>query len=71
MSIYEGLSCMVSQEAPHLGGNIAEGDPFTFAPKVWDYLIKRFAVRSVLDLGVASRVIIFPFVAGHSSWQES
>lgn len=22
-------------------------------------------------LGVASRVIIFPFVAGHSSWQES
>ena len=23
------------------------------------------------DLCVASRVIIFPFVAGHSSWQES
>lgn len=23
------------------------------------------------DVGVASRVIIFPFVAGHSSWQES
>ncbi len=51
MSIYDGLSCMISQEAPHLGGNIAEGDPFTFAPRVWDYLIKRFAVRSVLDLG--------------------
>lgn len=35
----------------HLGGNIAEGDPRTFAPSVWDYLIKRFAINSVLDLG--------------------
>jgi 2-polyprenyl-3-methyl-5-hydroxy-6-metoxy-1,4-benzoquinol methylase len=36
---------------PHLGGNIAEGDPLTFAPKAWNYLIDRFAAKSVLDLG--------------------
>lgn len=28
-----------------------EGDPYTYAPSVWDYLIKRLALRSVLDLG--------------------
>lgn len=36
---------------PHLGGNIAEGDPWTYCPTVWKYLIDRFAIRSVLDLG--------------------
>lgn len=35
----------------HLGGNILEGDPFTYSPYVWDYLVDRFAVESVLDLG--------------------
>lgn len=38
-------------EEQHLGGNIAEGDPRTYAPSVWDYVIKRFAVKSVLDIG--------------------
>jgi SAM-dependent methyltransferase len=36
---------------PWLGGNILEGDPLTFSPKVWDYLIDRFAIKSVLDVG--------------------
>jgi predicted O-methyltransferase YrrM len=36
---------------PHLGGNIAEGDPFSFSPNVWNYVITRFAIKSVLDLG--------------------
>ena len=48
---YEGLRESTDNENPHLGGNIVEGDPYTFAPSVWDYLIKRFAIRSVLDLG--------------------
>lgn len=38
-------------EDEHLGGNILEGDPYTYSPTVWDYLIKRFALRSVLDIG--------------------
>lgn len=38
-------------DTPHLGGNIREGDPFTFCPHVWDYVIQRFCINSVLDLG--------------------
>ena len=34
-----------------MGGNALEGDSNTFSPTVWDYLIKRFALRSVLDIG--------------------
>jgi SAM-dependent methyltransferase len=48
---YEGLTSNKSSLEPHLGGNIAEGDPFTFCPSVWDYVIKRFSVRTILDLG--------------------
>src|ERR1700744_4590481 len=36
---------------PHLGGNDTSGDPGTYAPAVWDYLLGRFPVRSVLDVG--------------------
>ena len=35
----------------HLGGNINFGDPHTHSPDSWDYLIKRFSPRSVLDVG--------------------
>lgn len=48
---YAGLTSSESQETPHLGGNIVQGDPYTYSPLVWDYLIKRFAINSVLDLG--------------------
>jgi SAM-dependent methyltransferase len=48
---YDGLSFKADQAAPHLGGNVSEGDPYTFSPAVWDYAINRFAVTSVLDLG--------------------
>ena len=39
------------ESAPHLGGNIMEGDPQTYSPSVWDYTINRFGIESVLDLG--------------------
>lgn len=48
---YDGLHFVSNEKLPHLGGNIAEGDPHTFAPNVWNYLIDRFAITSVLDLG--------------------
>lgn len=41
----------ISETTPHLGGNLKEGDFNTHCPKVWDYLIDRFAISSVLDLG--------------------
>jgi len=51
MAYYTGLDGVHSDTESHLGGNIREGDPFTFAPKTWQYLIDRFAVSSILDLG--------------------
>lgn len=36
---------------PALGGNMIGGDPQTFHPALWDYLIDRFAITSVLDIG--------------------
>lgn len=52
-SVYAGLrgaSSLDGSEA-HMGGNIIEGDPYTFSPRVWDYLTQRFNIQSVLDLG--------------------
>jgi len=40
-------------EEGHLGGFYHGGDPGTYAPWVWDALIKRFVVSSVLDVGCA------------------
>jgi SAM-dependent methyltransferase len=47
--MYDGFT--FAEEDPDLGGNTVEGDPFTYAPRVWDYLIDRFVIRSMLDLG--------------------
>ncbi|MCC6888165.1 MAG: methyltransferase domain-containing protein [Hyphomicrobiales bacterium] len=47
---YAGASIVGGGE-PHLGGNVKEGDPYTFSPRVWSYVIERFCVQSVLDLG--------------------
>ena len=44
-------SGMFNDATPHLGGNVREGDPFTYCPSVWDYVVDRFGIKSVLDLG--------------------
>jgi SAM-dependent methyltransferase len=51
---YSGLQAVHSDEHKHLGGNIRGGDPFTYCPSVWDYVISRFGIESVLDLGCGS-----------------
>lgn len=48
---YQGYTNVQDQQQQHLGGNLREGDPYTFCPSVWDYLIKRFSIKSVMDLG--------------------
>lgn len=48
---YAGLVEFKDSNEPHLGGNILQGDAFTFCPLVWNYVAKRFCVQSVLDLG--------------------
>lgn len=42
---------VINDDVPHLGGNLWQGDPWTFAPRVWRYMIERFAISSVLDVG--------------------
>ncbi len=51
MNNYTGLDGMGDELEPHLGGNIAVGDPFTFCPLAWRYIVDRFGIKSVLDLG--------------------
>jgi len=42
---------VIDEQNPHLGGNIVDGDPCCVTPKLWDWLIKEFNVKSVLDVG--------------------
>lgn len=35
----------------HLGGNKLKGDPCTFAPTSWSYIIQKFNIKTAIDLG--------------------
>lgn len=48
---YEGLEGVYDERVPHLGGSAKVGDPYTWCPSVWDYVVARFGIRSALDLG--------------------
>lgn len=48
---YDGIRGKVDDEHFHLGGNCEEGDPYTYSPGVWNYLIDRFCISSMLDVG--------------------
>lgn len=39
------------QTPAHLGGAIAEGDANTWMPDVWGYVVVKYSVRLVLDIG--------------------
>jgi 2-polyprenyl-3-methyl-5-hydroxy-6-metoxy-1,4-benzoquinol methylase len=45
------INTVIDQTRPDLGGNLRGGDNGTFTPILWKFLIERFAVRSVLDVG--------------------
>jgi hypothetical protein len=42
---------VIDDAKQHLGGNFAEGDPATFSAAAWEYIIKRFNIKSMLDVG--------------------
>jgi hypothetical protein len=50
-----------NQKTPHLGGAIKVGDPYTYCPAAWDYVISRFCIRSILDLGSGSGNVSYYF----------
>lgn len=38
-------------DKPHLGGAHVEGDPATIMPDVWGYLLVKYELKSILDVG--------------------
>ena len=36
---------------PHLGGNFIEVNPSTYCPAVWNYIVEKYNIRSVMDVG--------------------
>ncbi len=48
---YRGMEMAKIAEESHLGGNVWVGDAYTFCPAVWTYVVRRFCILSVLDLG--------------------
>lgn len=45
----------------HLGGYVEGGDPATYYPELWDWLVKDFGVRSVIDVGCGDGVAVRHF----------
>jgi len=50
---YAGRVGQVSTDFPNQGGSMTVGDPFTYCPSVWDYVIARFSISSGLDVAAA------------------
>lgn len=42
---------VIDAHRPDLGGNMRHGDIHTWCPGLWRFLVDRFGVRSVLDVG--------------------
>lgn len=51
MSAYWKQFTVVSTEEQHLGGNLRHGDSRAITPRFWRYLVDRFGVRTLLDVG--------------------
>lgn len=45
------LRFVVDRNRPHLGGNVHGGDPRTYYPSLWVWLVARYGIRRVLDVG--------------------
>lgn len=45
------LTVVLDEDKPHLGGNSVECNPNTFSPDSWQYVIEKYNVKSVLDVG--------------------
>jgi hypothetical protein len=45
------LPFVIDSEHPDLGGNLRHGDTGGFTPRVWDWVVQRFAIKSMLHVG--------------------
>lgn len=46
-----GFDYVVDRNNRHLGGNYGNGDPNTFFPRLWKWLIKTYNAKTILDIG--------------------
>ena len=42
---------VIDKDQQHLGGNYGGGDPGTFFPALWHWLIEKYNIKTVLDVG--------------------
>ncbi|MGG3810904.1 methyltransferase domain-containing protein [Methylorubrum rhodesianum] len=42
---------VIDTKRPDLGGNMRHGDIHTWTPRLWNYLVHRFGIQTVLDVG--------------------
>lgn len=45
------LTVVLNQDKPHLGGNSVEINPSTYCPNTWSYIVNKYNIKSVLDVG--------------------
>jgi SAM-dependent methyltransferase len=45
------MKFIIDNNSPHLGGNLDEIDPGCWSPMSWKYIIEKFNIKSVMDLG--------------------
>lgn len=45
------MAYVIDKDQPHLGGNEPGGDPHSFFPELWAWMVKKLDVKRVLDVG--------------------
>lgn len=64
LDILGGCAMVVDPQVPHLGGNIRGGDQSTdFSKCLWPWLVKKYAIKSLLDVGCAEGHALRAFAA--------
>lgn len=54
LDLMGGCNFVVDPQKPHLGGNMAGGDSGTdFSKTLWPWLVKRYNIKTLLDVGCA------------------
>ena len=54
MRLIEAHGMVVDDERPWLGGYFPDGDPSSFCPELWEWALKRFKIKSMIDVGCGS-----------------
>lgn len=52
---------VTDNERPDLGGNCRLGDSRAITPEFWGYLVQRFAIHSMLDVGCGEGHVLYGF----------